>query len=173
MRCCFISPKTTPMKIAAYSIPLSDNRVRCVLCPHHCELANTMHGLCLTRKNENGTLVSLNYARPITYAIDPIEKKPLYHFYPGSSIFSTGPNGCNLKCSFCQNAEISQNLADVPEVPVDSIVQAAIQSNGIGIAYTYSEPYIWFETIMEIAPQMRSRGLKNVMVTKRKLAGCC
>src|ERR1035437_10029742 len=139
------------MKTAAYWKPLSKDVVRCVLCPHHCILPNHKHGLCLTRKNENGVLVSLNYLRPVSSAIDPIEKKPLFHFFPNTSIFSTGPNGCNFKCSFCQNSEISQTIVPVSEVTLNAIVGTVLQSNSIGIAYTYSEPYMWFETIMEIA----------------------
>jgi pyruvate formate lyase activating enzyme len=98
-------------------------------------------------------------------SIDPIEKKPLYHFFPGSGIFSSGPNGCTFKCQFCQNCEISQEILPVREIPAKDFADEVINSKTIGIAYTYTEPYIWFETIMEIGPIVKKRGLKNVMVT--------
>src|SRR5512137_2639836 len=99
------------MKEASYysKLDTDDKAVRCELCPHHCRIPDNRHGICLTRENRGGVLVSANYCRPVSIAIDPIEKKPLFHFYPGSSIFSTGPNGCTLKCGFCQNYEISQD----------------------------------------------------------------
>jgi pyruvate formate lyase activating enzyme len=153
------------MKTAAYfSIPDSSH-VRCELCPHHCILADGKRGLCLTRQNLDNRLVSLNYCRPVSTNIDPIEKKPLYHFFPRTEIFSTGPNGCNLTCSFCQNNEISQEILRTTEVPARTMVDAVVNSGSIGIAYTYSEPYIWFETIMEVGAKIREHGLKNVMVT--------
>jgi pyruvate formate lyase activating enzyme len=97
--------------------------------------------------------------------IDPMEKKPLYHFFPGSRIFSSGPNGCTFKCQFCQNCEISQEIIPVREITAKDFADAVINSKTVGIAYTYSEPYIWFETIMEIGPIIKKHGLKNVLVT--------
>ncbi|HEX7511547.1 MAG TPA: radical SAM protein, partial [Chitinivibrionales bacterium] len=153
------------MKTASYYTPLDSTKLRCDLCPHHCILAEGKRGICLTRRNENGVLVSLNYCRPVSTAVDPIEKKPLYHFFPGSRIFSTGPNGCTFKCLFCQNCEISQDIIPTREIPAASLAEAIIRSGTIGVAYTYSEPYIWFETIMDTAPLVKNAGLKNVMVT--------
>ncbi|MBD3344548.1 MAG: AmmeMemoRadiSam system radical SAM enzyme [Chitinivibrionales bacterium] len=153
------------MKKASYSTPLDDKKVRCELCPHHCLLTDGKRGVCLTRQNRDGILYSLNYCRPVSLAVDPVEKKPLYHFYPGSSIFSTGPNGCTLKCSFCQNFEISQDTLPVRKFPEDAIIEKVCSSSSMGIAYTYSEPFIWFETIMNIGAEIKARGLKNVMVT--------
>ena len=153
------------MKEAKYFKPLSDMKVQCVLCPHHCKIAEGNHGICLTRENHNGFLYSLNYCRPVSTAVDPMEKKPLYHFYPGSQIFSTGPNGCTLKCSFCQNYEISQHNLPTYELSVDEFTNAIINSNTRGVAYTYSEPYIWFETIMDVGTIVKDNGLVNVMVT--------
>jgi pyruvate formate lyase activating enzyme len=101
----------------------------------------------------------------VSAAIDPIEKKPLYHFFPGSEIYSTGPSGCTFKCLFCQNCEISQHVVSAKEILAEELADDVVQSRTIGIAYTYSEPYIWFETIMEVAPVIREKGLKNVMVT--------
>jgi pyruvate formate lyase activating enzyme len=153
------------MKRASYFTPLENRAIRCDLCPHRCTIPENGRGICLTRENHGGTLFAANYCRPVSTAIDPIEKKPLYHFYPGSSIFSTGPNGCNFKCSFCQNHEISQQLLDVPEVKADRLLRAIAESGTLGVAYTYSEPLIWFETIMEIGPRVKELGLKNILVT--------
>ena len=122
-------------------------------------------GFCMTRQHVHGELVSLNYCRPVSSHVDPIEKKPLYHFYPGSEIFSSGPNGCTFKCLFCQNCDIAQSIVPPTEITVDAFAKAIIESNTIGIAYTYSEPYIWFETIMEVGAIVKEHGLKNVMVT--------
>lgn len=152
-------------KKASYFATIDGNRVRCTLCPHQCIIAKQQHGICLTRGNHDGVLYTENYCSPVSIAIDPIEKKPLYHFNPGSSIFSTGPNGCNFKCSFCQNYEISQNLLPTHELSCDDFLQKIVQSKTIGIAYTYSEPYIWFETIMDIGTKIKELGMVNVMVT--------
>ena len=153
------------MKKASYYTVLNNKTVRCELCPHHCVLTDGKRGLCLTRQNIGGELISLNYCRPVSSHVDPIEKKPLYHFYPGSEIFSSGPNGCTFKCIFCQNCEISEKIVPTMEISVSSFVKAIVESNTIGVAYTYSEPYIWFETIMEVGALVREHGLKNVMVT--------
>ena len=141
------------------------SRVECVLCPHHCKIPDGRRGFCLTRENINGRLIAANYCRPVATAIDPIEKKPLYHFHPGTSIFSTGPNGCTFKCAFCQNHEIAQSILQCDEIAAERFVEMITESNTLGIAYTYSEPTIWFETIMEIGGRIKNLGLKNVMVT--------
>jgi pyruvate formate lyase activating enzyme len=158
------------MKEAAYYTSLGPDGVRCELCPHHCTIREAGHGLCLTRENRGGKLIASNYCRPVSTAVDPIEKKPLFHFYPGSSIFSTGPSGCNFKCGFCQNFEISQQALGVPEISVERFMRMIEGSDSIGIAYTYTEPSIWFETIMDVGPKVRERGLKNVLVTNGYLA---
>jgi pyruvate formate lyase activating enzyme len=153
------------MKEASYYSKLDDNRVECGLCPHHCKIPSGRRGLCLTRENIDGVLIAANYCKPVSTAIDPIEKKPLYHYYPGSSIFSTGPAGCTFKCDFCQNFGISQVALNVQEIGVKRLLAMVLESNTIGIAYTYSEPTIWFETIMELGTLVHAHGLKNVMVT--------
>jgi pyruvate formate lyase activating enzyme len=155
------------MKKADYFSVVSsaEKKVRCDLCPHLCLLTDGKTGICMMRKNEGGVLYTLTYCRPVSTAIDPIEKKPLYHFYPGSSIFSSGPNGCTFKCRFCQNSEISQMIQPTREIPAKTFADMIIKSGTLGIAYTYSEPYIWFETIMEVGKIVRENGLKNVMVT--------
>ncbi len=153
------------MKKADYFISSSDKKVQCNLCPHHCSISDGKHGICLTRRNHGGILYTDNYFRPISMAVDPIEKKPLYHFYPGKEIFSSGPNGCTFKCKFCQNHEISQNILSTREIKPDEFVKRIIKSHSIGVAYTYSEPYIWFETIMDVGQKIKEQGLVNVMVT--------
>lgn len=153
------------MKQAAWFHPLDDGRVVCDLCPHHCRMRDGQRGICLTRMNRGGTLITENYCRPVSAALDPIEKKPLFHFFPGATIFSTGPNGCTFKCSFCQNCEISQSMIPTVERPARWIADQAGRNGSVGIAYTYSEPTIWHETIMEVGALVREQGLKNVMVT--------
>ncbi|MBD3391297.1 MAG: AmmeMemoRadiSam system radical SAM enzyme [Chitinivibrionales bacterium] len=153
------------MKTASYFTRLDDHKVRCELCPHHCVIREGKRGFCLTRQNKDGILVSANYCRPVSTAVDPIEKKPLYHFRPGRTIFSTGPNGCTFKCSFCQNCEISQEILPTREVSAAKLARSIIDSRTIGAAYTYSEPYIWYETIMDVGSRVKEAGLCNVMVT--------
>jgi pyruvate formate lyase activating enzyme len=153
------------MKEASYYSKLPDSRVLCELCPHRCKIPEGRHGFCISRENIGGRLIAANYCRPVSTAVDPIEKKPLFHFYPGSSIFSTGPNGCTFKCSFCQNHEISQTQQPAREVTAERLAQMASERRSIGIAYTYSEPMIWFETIMDVGAKIKENGLKNVMVT--------
>lgn len=153
------------MKEASYYEKLADSRVHCLLCPHGCKPSPGQCGICLTRVNRDGMLVSENYERPVSIAMDPIEKKPLYHFHPGSSILSTGPNGCNLKCLNCQNCEISQKLLRTDTMTSDELVTLAKRNRSIGIAYTYTEPFIWFEFLRETAEKIQNAGLKNVLVT--------
>lgn len=154
------------MKEAMYYKKHEDNRVLCVLCPHHCNIKDDGRGACRVRKNIEGTLYTLNYNRIASIAMDPIEKKPLYHFYPGSYILSAGTVGCNLKCSFCQNYHIAQDDADTEEITSDHLVKiASKQEDNIGIAYTYNEPSIWYEFVYETCRNARDKGLKNILVT--------
>jgi pyruvate formate lyase activating enzyme len=155
------------MKKADYYTVVSSSgkKIRCGLCPHHCLLTDGKTGICLVRRNLGGMLYALTYCRPVSTAVDPVEKKPLYHFYPGSSIFSSGPSGCTFKCQFCQNCGISQTVLPAREIPAAVFAEEIINSGTIGIAYTYSEPYTWYETIMEVGAMVHDNGLKNVMVT--------
>jgi len=152
---------------ARYYEKLADGAVRCRLCPHHCRIAPGEVGTCRVRKNEEGTLVSLIYGRVTSVGLDPIEKKPLYHFYPGTSILSLGTVGCNFSCTFCQNWQISQAQSPVGTGPLaaEGAVREATKRGAIGIAYTYNEPTIWFEYVLETATLARQAGLKNVLVT--------
>jgi pyruvate formate lyase activating enzyme len=147
-------------------------RIRCALCPHRCLIAPGKTGLCRVRANRAGTLIPLTYGVVTAANIDPIEKKPLYHFHPGASILSLGSWGCNLSCDFCQNWHISggevpgQRLS--PQEAAD--LAARGQRNGnLGIAYTYNEPLIWFEYVMDTSRLVRERGLKNVLVTNGEI----
>ena len=150
---------------AAFYRKMEDNRVECLLCPQHCKLAEGKTGLCMGRRNEGGTLFAINYGEAASVAMDPIEKKPLYHFLPGTQILSTGPNGCNLNCEFCQNWEISQTKIRTRHVSPEALVQQAQKGDSVGIAYTYTEPLIWYEYLMDCAKLCKERGLVNVLVT--------
>jgi len=135
----------------------------CLLCPQHCYLRQGQSGRCHARENRQGEVVSLTYGEAAAWNLDPIEKKPLYHFYPGSWIFSVGGFGCNLSCSFCQNYEISQERQIGKKVtPLELAKQA---QNSLGLCFTYSEPSVWFEMIRDTAPLVRAKGGKVVLVS--------
>lgn len=147
-----------------------DAILRCLLCPHKCLLKDGQTGICQARINQNGILYSLNYGVITSQALDPIEKKPLYHFHPGRKIFSIGSFGCNLSCKFCQNHEISQEGIKAfgrldPLMPCEIVEKASRIEGNIGIAYTYNEPVISIEFILETAHLAKRRGLHNVMVS--------
>ena len=160
--------KNRVMQALFYNV--ENNKVRCRLCPHHCLIGEGQTGLCRVRKNEQGVLVAENYGRLSSVHLDPIEKKPLYHFYPGRSILSIGSVGCNMRCKFCQNSDISQvgvgEFTALEEYTVDQLVREAhsIKEN-LGIAYTYNEPTIFYEFMVDVAQALHLIGLKNVMVT--------
>ena len=153
-------------KEALYYEAVGNDKIRCRLCPHNCVIGEGKYGICGTRTVQSGKLYTTIYGEVSAIAMDPIEKKPLYHFYPGSSILSIGTVGCSFKCPFCQNYHISQN----PDYPTDfyspeDIVKIALNKNSIGVAYTYSEPLIWYEYVYDTCIEARKRGLKNVFVT--------
>ncbi len=142
--------------------------MRCQLCPHQCKLKDGQSGLCRVRVNQNGELMALNYGEVSSLALDPIEKKPLYHFYPGSMILSAGSWGCNLACSFCQNYHIAHQSPVTrfitPGELLDITMECCAQGS-IGLAFTYNEPVIWQEYIMDVAPLLQAQGLKVVLVS--------
>ena len=150
---------------------LDNKMVHCFLCGHQCRIADGKAGFCGVRKNEAGTLFSLVYRNAITSNVDPIEKKPLYHFLPGTNSFSIATAGCNFRCGFCQNWEISQmNILEVPDyisrdLGPDAVVSGAIRKNCQSISYTYTEPTIYFEYAYDCAKIAREKGLKNIFVT--------
>jgi pyruvate formate lyase activating enzyme len=146
-----------------------DLKVQCYLCSHHCLIKEGKRGICGVRENRQGTLYSLVYGKPIAAHVDPIEKKPLFHFWPGSSSFSIATAGCNFRCRFCQNADISQavEMKVIPgrDMPPADIVDGALQAQCRSISYTYTEPTIFFEYAQDIALLAETRGLKNVFVS--------
>lgn len=153
------------IRTAEYFEKLDNKMVVCRLCPAECRLTEGKVGICGCRYNRKGELVTDNYGELVTIAVDPIEKKPLYHFYPTRHILSTGPNGCNFSCVHCQNWAISQKKVKTITLPPERLVQSAHQHQSIGIAFTYTEPMIWFEYIMDVAPLLKKDGLKVVLVT--------
>ncbi|MGB4702510.1 MAG: AmmeMemoRadiSam system radical SAM enzyme [Syntrophomonadaceae bacterium] len=145
-----------------------DQKVRCYLCPHRCRLKPEQKGICRVRVNKEGVLYSLNYGQVSSLALDPIEKKPLYHFYPGRLILSAGTFGCNLACPFCQNYSIAHLSPETKYVsPVDLLALALrCQSEGsIGVAFTYNEPTIWFEYVLDCARLLHEHGQQVALVT--------
>lgn len=150
---------------ASYFIELENGKVKCTLCPHGCELAEGERGKCYVRKNIKGILYALTYGKVAAVAIDPIEKKPLYHFHPGSEILSIGGTGCNFDCRFCQNWHLIEGNAREDNLPPEKLIQLVRETNTVGIAYTYNEPFIWFEYIRDTAPKIKEMGYKVVLVT--------
>ena len=153
------------MQEARFYTPRPDGGVQCALCPHTCVIADDKVGICRVRKNVGGKLYSLIHGECTSVAMDPVEKKPLYHFFPGTSILSLGTNGCNFACSFCQNWQISQQNTQRQRLPSEQAVAVAAQRHSVGIAYTYNEPLIWYEYVIDTARLVRERGMKNVLVT--------
>jgi pyruvate formate lyase activating enzyme len=155
------------MKEALYWRRVEEDWIQCELCPQGCRIAPGRTGACRVRKNVGGVLYATNYARVSSLALDPVEKKPLYHFYPGHTVLSLGTIGCNLKCSFCQNWEIAHEDALTSELTPEQAVALARRERGnsIGIAYTYSEPLMWYEYVLDTARLAREAGVKNVLVT--------
>lgn len=153
---------------ASYWVGNEDGSIICMLCPHNCRIGEGSTGVCRTRRNIHGKLHSLNYGLISSIALDPIEKKPLYHFHPGSKILSVGTFGCNFKCSFCQNWTIAQAEPETMSVSPQELVYKALElreQGNIGIAFTYNEPSVWFEFILDTARHAKEAQLKNVMVT--------
>ncbi|WP_298666798.1 AmmeMemoRadiSam system radical SAM enzyme [uncultured Methanofollis sp.] len=147
---------------------LEGDTVRCSLCAHRCTIAGGKHGICGVRVNEGGTLYAANYGLVAAEAVDPIEKKPLFHFLPGTLSYSLGGVGCNFRCQHCQNWHISQaTLADLPltDVPPETGVERALQSASASIAWTYNEPTIWHEYALDMGTEARAHGLGTVYVT--------
>lgn len=158
------------MNEARFYTQIHNQTVRCNLCPWNCVLKPGQTGNCKVRSNENGMLITHVYNKIAAFGIDPIEKKPLYHFHPGKNILSIGEVGCNLHCTFCQNHNISQCFASdfsrFQEITSQQLVQKALKtSQNIGIAYTYNEPFTFYEFMIETAKMARSNGLKNVVVS--------
>jgi pyruvate formate lyase activating enzyme len=149
---------------------MSDNRVRCRLCAHRCVIADGKKGVCGVRENRGGTLYTLVYGHVISENVDPIEKKPLFHFYPGSTAYSIATPGCNFRCRWCQNWEISQQPREQrpvtgPAAMPQQVVATALRVNSRSIAYTYTEPTVFFEFAYDTARLAHAIGMRNVCVT--------
>lgn len=156
------------MKEALYYNMLDESNIRCCLCPHYCMITDNNYGICGVRQNRLGKLYAESYGKITSIALDPIEKKPLYHFYPGSKILSIGSYRCNFHCGFCQNHEISMQEAPyrkyLPKEIADISMKYADEGN-IGVAYTYNEPFISIEFIRDCAKLIYNEGQKNVLIT--------
>lgn len=156
------------MKEARYYKKLPKKTVQCQLCPKFCVIKDGKNGNCKARGNRNGKLYSLVYAKPCAVNIDPVEKKPQFHFLPGTNAYSIGTAGCNLHCKFCQNWEISQySPDDVPFVEMlpEKIVNEALANGCSSIAYTYNDPIVFIEYAIDTAKIAKKKGLKNIFVT--------
>ena len=143
-----------------------DGRIACLLCPHACVISPDGHGICRVRLNQGGSLQIPYYGRISSLSVDPVEKKPLYHFHPGARILSAGFVGCSFHCKFCQNWHISQGVdAETRFMSPGELVAAAKKERSFAIAYTYSEPLIHAEYVMDTARLARESGLKNAIVS--------
>ena len=151
---------------ALYYENMPGKRVHCHLCPYECRIPPDGRGACGVRQNKDGILYSLVYGKTTGLSLDPIEKKPLYRYHPGEQILSLGTRGCNLHCDFCQNWHISQEVDGVMEdITSEGVVERAKALGSFGIAYTYNEPFIWYEFVLDTAKLARQNGLENVLVT--------
>jgi pyruvate formate lyase activating enzyme len=153
------------MKEAMYYERLEGDKVHCLLCPQDCVIAVGRKGFCKVRINVDGTLYSEVYEQAMAMGMDPVEKKPLYHFHPGAPILSMGTRGCNQACDFCQNWHMLQPDAATFPTTAQRAVEEAKRRGSVGIAYTYNEPTIWYEFVLECSKLARQEGLANVLVT--------
>lgn len=157
----------TPMR-ARFWESIGAGRVRCTLCPRHCTMARDERGYCGVRRNQSGVLRTLVYSRPCTVRADPIEKKPLFHYLPGTDAYSIATAGCNFECLFCQNWRISQfRPSQVRSISLSprQVVEQAAASGSRSIAFTYSEPVVFYEYVEDISRLARERGIGRVMIS--------
>ncbi|MDH3384035.1 MAG: radical SAM protein, partial [Deltaproteobacteria bacterium] len=154
----------TELHPAAHWRP-EDGAVRCELCPHRCLISEGKQGICGVRENRDGRLFALTYGKVAAVQFDPVEKKPLFHFHPGKPILSVGSVGCNFRCGFCQNYHLVEKRVPLTSVPIPDLVRAARREGAVGISYTYNEPLIWFEFVVDCAREFRKAGMTNVLVT--------
>jgi Pyruvate-formate lyase-activating enzyme len=155
------------MKEARYYTTVED-RVECRLCPHHCSIKEGRRGICRSRECRDGKLYALSYGAPCALAVDPVEKKPLNQFMPGTYCLSLSCTGCNLSCRWCQNSDISQSApedADRTRLSPEDIVGICLRRGLPSIAFTYTEPFTWWEYMYDIAVLAHGKGLKNILVS--------
>jgi pyruvate formate lyase activating enzyme len=160
--------ETNNLKLAKWWEPTDNNKILCTLCPRYCKIGIGQPGFCYIRQNHDGKLYTIGYGKPTSFAIDPVEKKPLNHFYPGTPILSFGTAGCNLGCKFCQNWSISKaKLDDLNSLSFspEEVVNLAKKYNVPSIAYTYNDPTIFGEYVIDISKVARDEGINSVMVT--------
>lgn len=151
-----------------YQNILNDKVTQCTICPRNCKLKEGQQGFCKVRKNVEGNIILETYGFNTGMAIDPVEKKPLYHFYPNSNVLSFGTNGCNMGCQFCQNAHITKVPIDynnLYEVSPEKIIEYAIKYNCKSVAFTYNDPIVFFEYAIDTAKLARKYGIKTIAVT--------
>lgn len=158
------------MKEAMLYKKFDDQKVKCAVCSHRCVIKEGNRGICRVRENQAGVLYALNYGKAVAANIDPIEKKPLYHFLPKTKAFSIGTEGCNMKCSWCQNWRISQSpepdeAVNGRKLPPEDVVEQALNNNCKSIAYTYTEPTIFLEYALDTMKIAHKKGLKNIWVS--------
>jgi pyruvate formate lyase activating enzyme len=147
---------------------LEEGKVICELCPHKCNIRTDSKGVCGVREIKNGVLETVNYGCVSSIGIDPIEKKPLYHYMPGSQILSVGSFGCNFNCGFCQNFQIAKEMPETKEISPDKLIELAIkykEQGNIGIAFTYNEPSIWYEYVFDTSKKCKEADMSVVVVT--------
>ncbi len=162
------------MKEALFYDKLESGKVKCTLCPKGCVIDDSKTGSCDVRQNINGKLYSLVYEKPVAIHLDPIEKKPLYHFYPGSTILSIGTYGCNLDCKFCQNYDLSQEFETshfqfIDNVAPEEIIKTCLEKNYKFVAFTYNEPTIFYEYMLDVAKLCKANGIKTVSVSNGQI----
>ena len=151
-----------------WQTPIEGDRVKCTLCPRYCKIPEGKSGFCYIRKNYDGKIYNIAYGRPTGFAVDPIEKKPLFHFLPGTGVLSFGTAGCNLGCKFCQNWHISKvkiDDANSLEASPEDVIALAKKNGCPSIAFTYNDPTIWAEYAIDISKVARQEGIKTVWVT--------
>ncbi len=163
-------------RYAEFAVKLDKGGVQCRLCPRGCHLNEGQMGLCRGRENKEGKLQVLNYGQVCSLSLDPMEKKPLYHFHPGSNVLSLGTYGCNLTCDFCQNWRLSHpsSVEQLPKRQIEpeevvDIVRNHDDNNCTGVAYTYSEPSVWYEFVKQSSKMVHEAGYANVLVTNAYL----
>ena len=166
--------RTAAPRAARWWETAADGRVHCFLCPRHCRLRAGQAGFCSIRANQDGRLVSLAYGAPVAVHADPIEKKPLFHFLPGTSVLSLGTTGCDLACSFCQNWDLSHARAGPAPARLlapGEVVGLALERGCPSIAFTYNEPTLWAEYVIDVCAAARERGVATVLVTNGYVGG--
>src|SRR5659263_304969 len=155
-------------RLASYQEMLPDKKVRCLLCPHYCIIREGKTGICRTRENIGGKLYTLAYGNPCSISVDPIEKKPLFHFFPGTKIYSLGTAGCNFRCLNCQNWQISQSspsAMDHYDLMPEEVMQQALSHDTNSIAFTYTEPTVFYEYVYDTAKIAHEKGVKTVFIS--------